>query len=312
MSFAGKQRKLTAWLGSITNENQTQSRLDVSSQPPLVDPNSTHRTHAPTVTNDRAASQCTTTEPSLNAAEAVSSAAPSALLRAFSSFTRRGSGSKGSNKASQTSLRSFLQQAPVAAAALTTPIQQSLAGQNPSLLPNLSQSSSTVVSDAAQAGVHAPVFPLTNVTHAATAQKSMWLKAEAAADTTQVSEAHVDLSQDAASTKPQDTLQRRSSNTELKTQEQQAGTQSGATPGLGQNDVGFTSAVPSEVDASSQSGSAPDADKAAVTAAWSRIQSQMKAPKCKGHGEDCVIREVKKSGPNKGMCAVNEHVWLQC
>ncbi|KAL0047212.1 hypothetical protein WJX82_009612 [Trebouxia sp. C0006] len=50
----------------------------------------------------------------------------------------------------------------------------------------------------------------------------------------------------------------------------------------------------------SQSSSAADAGKAAVTAAWSKIQNKMKAPKCKGHGEDCVIREVKKNGPNKG------------
>ncbi len=52
----------------------------------------------------------------------------------------------------------------------------------------------------------------------------------------------------------------------------------------------------------SQSNSAADAGKAAVTAAWSKIQNKMKAPKCKGHGEDCVIREVKKNGPNKGVC----------
>lgn len=45
---------------------------------------------------------------------------------------------------------------------------------------------------------------------------------------------------------------------------------------------------------------ASDAGKAAVTAAWSKIQSKMKAPKCRGHSEDCVIREVKKNGPNKG------------
>jgi len=51
----------------------------------------------------------------------------------------------------------------------------------------------------------------------------------------------------------------------------------------------------------SQSSSAADAGKAAVTAAWSKIQNKMKAPKCKGHGEDCVIREVKKNGPNKGV-----------
>ena len=54
--------------------------------------------------------------------------------------------------------------------------------------------------------------------------------------------------------------------------------------------------------ASQDSTAAAPGDKAAVTAAWSKIHSKMRAPKCKGHNEDCVIREVKKSGPNKGMC----------
>lgn len=43
-----------------------------------------------------------------------------------------------------------------------------------------------------------------------------------------------------------------------------------------------------------------DVDKAAATEAWQRIHTKMKAPRCKGHSEDCVIREVKKNGPNKG------------
>ena len=51
---------------------------------------------------------------------------------------------------------------------------------------------------------------------------------------------------------------------------------------------------------------AADTEKAAVTAAWSKIQSKMKAPKCRGHSEDCVIREVKKNGLNKGEKACVE------
>ena len=84
-------------------------------------------------------------------------------------------------------------------------------------------------------------------------------------------------------------------------------------------------AVVSAVSSSQSSVSAPesqpslsaasDAEKAAVTAAWSKIQSKMKAPKCRGHNEDCVIREVKKNGPNKGEMACGkqspQHICLQ-
>ncbi len=39
---------------------------------------------------------------------------------------------------------------------------------------------------------------------------------------------------------------------------------------------------------------------AAAASAWKQIQERMKPPKCKGHNEDCVIRQVKKKGPNFG------------
>lgn len=35
--------------------------------------------------------------------------------------------------------------------------------------------------------------------------------------------------------------------------------------------------------------------------AWNKIKDRMKPPKCKGHNEDCVIRQVKKKGKNHGM-----------
>lgn len=41
-------------------------------------------------------------------------------------------------------------------------------------------------------------------------------------------------------------------------------------------------------------------DRATAAAAWQQIHQKMKPPKCAGHKEDCVIREVKKAGPNKG------------
>ena len=62
----------------------------------------------------------------------------------------------------------------------------------------------------------------------------------------------------------------------------------------------------------SLSQSVPDAEKAAATEAWQRIHSKMKAPKCKGHSEDCVIREVKKNGPNKGEQGKGHHCDINC
>lgn len=41
-----------------------------------------------------------------------------------------------------------------------------------------------------------------------------------------------------------------------------------------------------------------------AAAAWRSIQQKMKPPKCAGHGEACVIRQVKKAGPNKGAAVV--------
>ena len=37
-----------------------------------------------------------------------------------------------------------------------------------------------------------------------------------------------------------------------------------------------------------------------AAAAWREIHERMKPPKCPGHKEDCVIRTVKKKGPNFG------------
>ena len=41
--------------------------------------------------------------------------------------------------------------------------------------------------------------------------------------------------------------------------------------------------------------------------AWKQIQNRMKPPKCKGHNEDCVIRQVKKKGPNLGPRFCRSH-----
>ena len=45
---------------------------------------------------------------------------------------------------------------------------------------------------------------------------------------------------------------------------------------------------------------------AAAASAWKQIQERMKPPKCKGHNEDCVIRQVKKKGPNFGEASLDK------
>lgn len=40
--------------------------------------------------------------------------------------------------------------------------------------------------------------------------------------------------------------------------------------------------------------------RTAAKAVWKEIQERMKPPLCKGHAEPCVIRQVKKGGPNQG------------
>ena len=44
--------------------------------------------------------------------------------------------------------------------------------------------------------------------------------------------------------------------------------------------------------------------KPSAVEAWNKIKDKMKPPKCKGHNEDCVIRQVKKKGPNNGELMV--------
>ena len=44
----------------------------------------------------------------------------------------------------------------------------------------------------------------------------------------------------------------------------------------------------------------PSEKNTAAKAVWRQIQDRMKPPLCKGHGEPCVIRQVKKGGVNQG------------
>ena len=65
----------------------------------------------------------------------------------------------------------------------------------------------------------------------------------------------------------------------------------------------------------SQADQAMPEQNASAKAAWAQIQQRMKPPLCKGHSEPCVIRQVKKGGPNQGepaaLCTLG-HMLLPC
>lgn len=44
----------------------------------------------------------------------------------------------------------------------------------------------------------------------------------------------------------------------------------------------------------------PIRQETGLTEEWKSLFEKLKPPLCNGHGESCVIREVKKNGPNKG------------
>ncbi|KAK9867360.1 hypothetical protein WJX84_005602 [Apatococcus fuscideae] len=83
------------------------------------------------------------------------------------------------------------------------------------------------------------------------------------------------------------------------------GSESGLEPGLGCHPSQAVIQLPAseqtlpsqEVSEASQ---ASNASTSAAATAWRQIQQRMRPPKCKGHGEDCVIRQVKKGGANQG------------
>jgi hypothetical protein len=52
---------------------------------------------------------------------------------------------------------------------------------------------------------------------------------------------------------------------------------------------------------------APSDQNTAAKAVWKQIQDRMKPPLCKGHGEPCVIRQVKKGGANQGKPLLSHH-----
>lgn len=337
---AGKQRKLTAWLGAGTAETSSkptapaQSVFDSQPVPVLSFQGGLGQSATDT------ASQATTRANFLTTLGTGSAAASGRYLP--SSFTRKGSGVKAGpgkpgGKAGQTSLRAFMQRPAAAATAIanaaTTPNAVA-----PSMhpVPRASHGSSTAASagllDAAAEGSsdsqgHKTAPRQTSVgtvRHSSGAQDVAQLPEQ---DCPQLSSLST-MSQSHSLDAPLCTLQQPASdrgqkrtgalandvNIEQYADEQHIPESATVSKSHQQAAVG---AVVSAVSSSQSSVSAPesqpslsaasDADKAAVSAAWSKIQSKMKAPKCRGHNEDCVIREVKKNGPNKGETACGKH-----
>ncbi len=64
--------------------------------------------------------------------------------------------------------------------------------------------------------------------------------------------------------------------------------------------LGAAAAAVRERDVNASGPAAPAVDRGAVVQAWQAIQQQLKPPLCKGHRVPCVIRTVKKRGPNQG------------
>jgi hypothetical protein len=72
--------------------------------------------------------------------------------------------------------------------------------------------------------------------------------------------------------------------------------------GVGPGGVGLSQGVPTEGGRLGQ-----PVGRVEAVAAWQRIQQLMKPPKCKGHGEECVVRHVKKGGVNQGELLAASH-----
>lgn len=121
---AGKQRKLTSWLGAVTTDSSSQptapARPDFCSQQPSALSSQAGIHHAPTDTT----SQPPTRANSLTTAASSDNAAVSGR-HLPSSFTRRGSGARAGSgkhgvKAGQTSLRAFMQSPAAAVPAMAS------------------------------------------------------------------------------------------------------------------------------------------------------------------------------------------------
>ncbi len=288
-----------------------QTQLTGASQPPLANPNDPHQSCVTKVSSSSSSTDLPSTAEHVTAptAQGIAHNAPSGIPRAGAGVSRKGSGSRAGakgSKAGQTNLRTFLQQRP---AAVTTTATATCAKAAASATA-AAMSSMIQTATPAAAGV-SPVTALPVTAMSVTAMShDPPMSARSAEVRSAVPAASVDPAipqQAGADLQHAEAADRQMSNDPAL--EQEAGPPQGISLASALShsqaeaaDPSARSAQSSQSDAfGSQSNSAADAGKAAVTAAWSRIQNKMKAPKCKGHGEDCVIREVKKNGPNKGV-----------
>lgn len=286
-------------------------QLTGASQPPVPDRNDPHQSCV-TKTNSSSTDPISTAEHlTAPTAQGIAQNSSSATPRAGGGFSRKGSSSKASargGKAGQTNLRTFLQQRP---AAVTTTATATSAKADATANAAATSSTHTIQTATPAAAGASPVtaLPVTAMSVTAMSHDPL-MSARSADDKSAVPAASVhpvmpqqagaDLQHAGAADRQM------SSDPAL---EHEAGILQGTSLASMPSQVEAKAADPSsrstqssQSDAfGSQSSSAADAGKAAVTAAWSKIQNKMKAPKCKGHGEDCVIREVKKNGPNKGV-----------
>ena len=306
---AGKQRKLTAWLGAVTADSDSKPAAPAEPEPASVISSQAGLNNADT------AFQAPTRASSLTVAASSDTAATSGR-HTPSSFTRKGSGaragpSKLGGKAGQTSLRAFMQRpaadATTIADAVTAP---NAAVQSISSVPRAghSNSNSTPHSVGLLGFVPAGSSDLQD-------QKTAIRQYDVGATPDSSGAQH-------STQLPQQDCSQLSSLSQLHSLEAPFCTSEQLAPDRGQKRThAFAHYLNIEQHAVEQHrpesavsvpesqpsvSAASDTEKAAVTAAWSKIQSKMKAPKCRGHNEDCVIREVKKNGPNKGETACGE------
>ena len=288
-------------------------QLTGASQPPPPDPNEPHQSRV-TKTNSSSTDPISTAEHlTAPTAQGIAQNSSSATPRAGAGFSRKGSstGSKAGTrggKAGQTNLRTFLQQRP---AAVTTTATATSAKADATANAAATSSTHTIQTATPAAAGASPVTALPVTAMSVTAMSHDPQMSAGSADeksAVPAASVHPVMPQQAGAG-----LQNAGA----------ADRQMSSDPAL-EHEAGIShstslASMPSQVEAKaadpssrstqssqsnafgSQSSSAADAGKAAVTAAWSKIQNKMKAPKCKGHGEDCVIREVKKNGPNKGV-----------
>ena len=307
---AGKQRKLTAWLGAVSAKPSSKptacAQPDFDSQPaPAFSPQA-GLSHAGTVFQSPSRADSPTT------AACTDSAAASGR-HLLSSFTRKSSGVRAGSgklggKTGQTSLRAFMQRPAADAAAKANAASASNAvEQSINSVPMANHSNSTAAC-VTLLGI-APTGSSDSQDH-----KTAIKQSDAGAIPGSSGAQH------SAQLPKQDYPQLSSPSTlsELHSLDAISGTSEQLAPDRGQkrsfapaHDLDIEKQRPDSASTFPESqpdvSTALDTEKAAVTAAWSKIQSKMKAPKCRGHNEDCVIREVKKNGPNKGETAHGKH-----